>query len=338
MIVLKSKYILPVLLLLGVVFSSCLKEDDKVTPHQPGPSTIGNVNMGTNYKFQYYYDLETNTVVGQHLKDIWDIGYDSNPDGHAIVLNGANFAKIWRTGETDFAAVTDTMGASWRADDNSGRLDSTAIGEWGVEVGDSIISNGQVYLIDRGYDVSFNRIGFVKMKIDGANASGVKITWANLDGTGLSSMFITKEPDYNFGFASLNASGTMVDVEPLKTAWDIVFTQYVFIYRNIDFPYYPYLVTGALHNRSGVETAADSSGTQYESIAIADTSTMDFMPNLDVIGYDWKYYDFNTALYAIKPNKNFVVRSRNNRYFKLRFTDFYKDGIKGNIVFEFQEL
>ncbi|UPT66584.1 MAG: HmuY family protein [Sphingobacteriales bacterium JAD_PAG50586_3] len=128
---LKSKYIFPILLLISVALTSCLKEDEKVTPHQPGSSITANVNMGTNYKYQYYYDLETNTVVGQHLKDIWDIGYDSNADGHAIVLNGANFAKIWRTGQTDFAAVTDTTGAKWRADDNTGRLDSTAIGEWG---------------------------------------------------------------------------------------------------------------------------------------------------------------------------------------------------------------
>lgn len=335
---LKSKYVSAVLLLFSVVITSCLKEDDIVTPRQPGPSLTGNVNMGTNYRFQYYYNLETNTVVGQHLKDIWDIAYDSRANGHAIVLNGANFAKIWRTGQTDFAAVTDTTGANWRADDNTGRLDSTAIGEWGVEVGDSIISNGQVYLIDRGYDVAFNRLGFVKMKIDGANAQGVKITWANLDGTGLSSMVITKEPDYNFGFATLNNGGAMVMVEPLKTDWDIVFTQYVYIYRTVDYPYYPYLVTGALHNRASVETAADSSGTPYDSITVADINSLEFVTNHDVIGYDWKYYDFNTALYAIKPNKNFVVRSRNNRYFKLRFTDFYKEGIKGNIVFEFQEL
>lgn len=335
MIVLKSKYIFPVLLLLSVVFTSCLKEDDKVPPHQPGSAITGNMDMGTNYRFQGYFNLETNTFVSQNLKDIWDIGFDCNPAGHAIILNGANFAKIWRTGETDFAAVTDTMGASWRADDNSGRLDSTAIGEWGIEVGDSIISNGQVYLIDRGYDVAFNRLGFVKMKIDGANASTVRITYANLDGTGVSTVTASKDQLYNFTFISLNNGGSVVNVEPPKSTWDIVFTQYTYIYRTVDYPYYPYLVTGVSLNRSGVKAAADSLN-PFDDIALADTANMVFTNNLDIIGYTWKEFDGNA--YLVKPENNFIIRSRNGLYYKLHFTDFYKDGIKGNIVFEFQEL
>lgn len=322
------------LLLVVVLFSSCLKEDTPVKPHQPGDAIPGSFNMGDNYKFVYYFDIENNAVVGQHLKNLWDIAFDSRQGKYVIKVNPAKFCKIFNTGQTNFDAVTDTTGAIWRADVSSGNPDSTAVGTWGAYSADTAISNGTVYIINRGYSDSNALEGLAKFKIDGANTSYYQITFSNLDGTGLSTVTIPRDDTYNYNFLSLNNGGEIVTAEPPKNSWDLVFTQYTHIFY---IPYTPYLVTGILTNPAVVRASADSTNS-FESISLADTAAMNFPPDVDIIGYDWKQFDFNSGTYTVKPFKNYIVRSRSGFYYKLRFTDFYKDGIKGNIAFEYQLL
>ena len=59
----------------------------------------------------------------------------------------------------------------------------------------------------------------------------------------------------------------------------------------------------------------------------------------DVIGYDWKYYDFDDGVYTIEPDHNYVIRDRDGFIYKLRYIDFYSDlGEKGYPTFEFVRL
>ena len=54
-------------------------------------------------------------------------------------------------------------------------------------------------------------------------------------------------------------------------------------------------------------------------------------------GFDWKKFDGSN--YSITPNLTFIIETSSNRYFKLRFTDFYNSsGVKGYPTFEIQEL
>ena len=60
---------------------------------------------------------------------------------------------------------------------------------------------------------------------------------------------------------------------------------------------------------------------------------------LDAIGYDWKFYNFTSGVYTIRPNLNYIVHGVSGFYFKLRFVGFYnKDGLKGYPVIEYQKL
>lgn len=322
------------LLALMVVLVSCLKEDKPVQAHTPGNAVTANANMGTNYRFQYYFDIENNSFVGQNLKSIWDLAFDSRDGKFTIFLNGAKLTKVANTNVTDMSLVTDTLGANWRVDVPSGNYDSTAIGNWGTIGVDTVLSANNVYVADRGYDEDDNPLGVVKFKVDGANNKYYRVTFANLDGTGLSTIDVPKDTSYNFTYLSFNAGGSVPLVEPPKHTWDIAITQYTHIFY---IPYLPYLVTGGVLNRTAVRAAADSTSS-YDSFAIADTASYAFTSNTNIIGYDWKQFNFQTQLYTVKNYKNYIIRSRHGRYFKLRFTDFYKDGVKGNIVFEFQEL
>ena len=70
-----------------------------------------------------------------------------------------------------------------------------------------------------------------------------------------------------------------------------------------------------------------------------DITSLEFTTRSDVIGYDWKYYNFDDAVYTIVPEMNYVIRDRDGFYYKLRFVDFYNDqGVKGYPKFEFARL
>lgn len=321
---------------LAILLTSCLKDDEAVKPHQPGVTTTNSFNMGTNYRYQTYFDIETNTFVSQNLKTTWDMAFDTRPSGFSIIVNAAKFCKVANTGTTNFNAVTDTVGAQWKADE-TGSLDTTAIGIWGTYSADTAISLGNCYILDRGFDENNVHLGYKKIIINGAGKYTFSITFANLDGSDLHTVEVLKNNTYNFTFLSLNNGGETVIVEPPSNTWDITFTQYTYIYQTVDYPYYPYLVTGVLLNQNHVTAAADSVNS-FESIQLADTATLNFTNKMDIIGYDWKDYSFTTAQYTIRPSKNYVIKSRNGLYYKLHFLDFYKDGIKGNILFEYQLL
>ena len=59
----------------------------------------------------------------------------------------------------------------------------------------------------------------------------------------------------------------------------------------------------------------------------------------DIIGFNWKTFDFDTQVYTINSSMNYIIQSENGIFYKLRFIDFYNNsGEKGYPKFEIQEL
>jgi len=64
-----------------------------------------------------------------------------------------------------------------------------------------------------------------------------------------------------------------------------------------------------------------------------------FSNEQNAIGYKWKIYDFDAQIYSVNSQMTYIIKSVSNRYFKLRFLDFYNnEGEKGFPSFEIQEL
>ena len=101
---------------------------------------------------------------------------------------------------------------------------------------------------------------------------------------------------------------------------------------------YPYLVTGVLINRNGVEVATDTLN-NFADITFDMAQHMIYSSNLDAIGYDWKYYNFEAGSYTVTVGLNYIVKNRNGYLYKLRFVGFYNDlGQKGYPAIEYQQL
>lgn len=323
----KAIFPLCCLTLCSLLLSSCEVKELPVPLHDAGNVTTASIDMGASYKWQVYYSLENNSEVSKVAKTSWDLGFETGDNGYRIILNTAKFMFAYNTRQTDFAAVTDTLGfshgKSW--DDPSGNLDSTAIGDWRNE--------GYVYVIDRGYDEAGTALGFRKIIFTSVSATEYVVKYARLNGAGETTFHVMKDNAYNFSFLFLTGSGAQVNVEPPKDQWDICFTQYTHIFYN---PTMPYLVTGCLHNRYYTSAAMENT-IPFLQLTFSNTYDYTFQSAINTMGYDWK--TFSGTTYTTDPNKCYLLKNSAGHFFKLHFIDFYNTtGDKGNPKWEFQAL
>lgn len=316
------------LLCVGLGMQSCIPGETPVPAHDAGDVITASVQLESSYKWQIYYSLESNTQVGRNDKSTWDLGFETAPEGSRIILNMALPMAAYPTNKSNFDAVTiaDTVGVILRRDSPSGSLDSTAIGDWAT--------HSTVYIIDRTSKTS-NGKRWKKMQVLSADASGYKIRFADIDGTNEQQVNVPKDERYNFSFLSL-ADGALVQVEPPKDMWDIVFSQYTHIYYHLENT--PYTVTGCLLNRhqtaAAIDTTRDFADISYEHIA-----EYRFSNHVDAIGFNWKWFSLSGDYYEVDPTKIYVIRTASGKYFKLHFIDYVgTNGERGTPTWEFQEL
>ena len=146
-----------------------------------------------------------------------------------------------------------------------------------------------------------------------------------------------KEKDKNCIYVNWsNNALRKVAMEPNKNAWDIVFTRFRHIYYDLN--NFPYIVNAVLINPYQTLVAADSV-TGYQQIKSYNYPGIQWVPNRNIIGFDWKSYDIQSGLYKVNPNKSYLIKTNSGYYYKLHFLDFYnKNGIKGTPTFEFDRL
>ncbi|MCT4582717.1 MAG: hypothetical protein N4A35_14980 [Flavobacteriales bacterium] len=318
------KRIIYIILLLSVI--ACKKDEIPVLKHQAGNVISNAFEMGTDYRKQAFFDLETNAFVSENIKTSWDLGFETGVNGSSVILNSANFMSIAKVNNTTFNAVTDTVGLDWLFDVPSGNLDSTAIGDWQ--------NTNSIYVVNRGNDHLGAHRGFCKIEFQSVSGTTYTFRIANLNGTSDEMITITKDDALNYVAFSCDTRAE-VEVEPNKEAWDIQFTQYTYVFVDL---HEEYLVTGVLANRNGVQTAKVFDK-EFADITSEDIGNYNFSDAIDVIGYDWKYYDFSLANYTVHLDQNYLIKTTEGIFYKLHFIDFYNEnGDKGTPTFEIQKL
>lgn len=311
-------------------FSSCLTKETPVPLKPKGDETTASVEMTDDYRWQIYYSLKNNTVVGKNLYTVWDLGFETAADGYRIVLNGAKFRMVaYRTSKTDFAAVSiaDTIGIPSKIDMPSGSMDSTAIGDW---------RSGSVYILHRGTDEAGNDLGMRKIQILSVDANKYVVRFAELNGKNEKTMNIAKDTKYNFGFLSFDDGGKTLMVEPPKAEWDIVFSKYTHYYYDLD---YRYSVVGCILNHYQTSAGRDTSSKDFATIDLQQASLVKLSSFVAAIGFDWKTYDIAAGKYSVDAKQYFIIHDQNGIFYKLRFIDFYNAaGVKGAPKWEYQRL
>ncbi|MDW8334150.1 MAG: HmuY family protein, partial [Bacteroidia bacterium] len=157
---------------------------------------------------------------------------------------------------------------------------------------------------------------------------------------------LTKDPRYAQTLFSFD-DGLISFVEPPLEQWHLLFTRYTYDFskaENAGPDYKFYSVTGALLNHFwGVKAAKLTPQTPgyvpFDSLKSQDVEKFVLSEGRDVVGYDWKEYSLQTALYQVVPDVYYLIRTPDDEYYKLRFTSFYNaSGRRGVPQFEYRRL
>jgi len=316
---------------MALTSSSCLNKETAVPlpPHLPGAAVVATVNMESDYRYQVFYNLTTNSVVSSNEFTAWDLGFETSADGWHVVMNTARFMKVYPVAKADFSAVnaTDTVGVPAAIDAPSGNLDSTAFNDW---------KTGKVYVIGRGYNATGQDQGMAKVKILGVTDTSYQVQWALLDGSGREqTIVVLKDDRYNLSFLSFDNGGKTPVIEPPKKDWDVVFTKYTHIYKELD--NMPYSVVGCVLNRYQTTGASDTTQKVFDNVVIEDALAAGWSKDINIIGFEWKTYTGTT--YTVDTTRKYFVRNAAGAYFKMRFIGFLnKSGAKGNPAWQCQQL
>jgi hypothetical protein len=315
-----------IIIIVHTVFTSCEKEELPIQLHSVGDIISQQIDLNQDYRYQVFYDLSSNTISSTNLKTDWDLGFESSAEGYHIQLNSSTYSSLSFLDNINFNDTLTIDNLSWFWDNPNGSLDSTAFGDFRLLE--------RVYIIDRGYNISGNKRGYKKMIIDAVTANYYLISYANLDNTDSFTFQLDKDPNVNFTSFSFNEN-EVVNFEPNKLDWDLLFTQYTHLYNDTTTP--SYLVTGVLNNNN-ITVAIDTTYA-FEEINYDYISSFVFDDNQNSIGFNWKEYDLTSGVYTVFTNINYIIRDNELRYYKLHFLDFYNDlGVKGYPKFEIQEL
>ncbi len=303
------------------------------------------IYTGAGYANEVYYSMANGNMGAVNRKQ-WDIAIRASTRSASILTNdaannnaiGLAGAELYTypTSDTSGWATADTVGIStWKLMVNStsdwekGAFNQYQKGHpdygWGIYnavthdlVGDSL------YII-KLRDGSFRKLWIVR-KYSAENK--VALRYANLDGSGDTSVLVSCSPysAKNFlGFSLIN--GQPVDFEPVvSSSWDILFTKYMYTYP--DGTLYP--VTGVLSNY-GIKV------NKFEHVAPGfqgfDLATMD--STRSPIGWQWKFYDFDSSLYRVVDSLVYFVQNRGGNIYKLVYKGFAGSST-GRIILEKQ--
>ena len=314
-----------------LVLSSCLKEDEKLPPHNPGDTNIVTISIGFPYENQVFYDCETNQILSSNSKFDWDLAFES--EGNHIKLNIANAMFASNEGNVDFNSVNSTANAVWLWDNANGNLDSLALNDW---INTQNVYSNNVYIIDRSYDNDGVHLGYYKVQFLSVNANSFTFKYAKLDGSEANEFTIIKNANTNFTYFSFKNGGKTVNIEPNKEIWDLEFTNLQHYFSNLPLPF---VLTQCISNRYQNVKVAEGNDGNFANITLPDTINFQFTSYQDEIGHDWKIRNSQDNSFEIDPNKYFIVQTKIGYFYKIRFIDFYNEfGIKGYPKFEIQKL
>jgi hypothetical protein len=301
-------------------------EKDKNT----NPFTEVTVAMGANSVSDVYYSLANGTVNTVTRTD-WDIAFSVPTQSATVLINEGAGVELYCVGDTNnwdmidentitslqprFNDITGWTKGAFNQNSNTSNPFNFGWGHYNMS--DHNVYGDSIYVIKLTNGV-FKKF-FYRERI-GATATHY-LSWANLDGsepvntTVVATSYVGTR---NFIHYSI-VNQEIVEAEPLKDQWDLLFTRYI-----IQIPAGPgvimnYPVMGVLSN-IGV-TVAKVSGVPPANAIEADT-TSGYSAQADAIGYDWKVSDPITHEISLVDSVSYFVASVDGKKYQLYFTGY----------------
>jgi hypothetical protein len=260
------------ILVMSSLVYSCVRPEISIPKHSAGDINTGQVTLGKSYMQQVYFDITTNSIISQNNKQNWDLSSEISSSGNHVFLNSSKARAVAPYDNKPFRELMLEDDDQWLYDSPTGHLDSTAISDW----------QNKPYLIDRGYSLEGDKIGYCKISIK-----------------------LDQNQDYLID--------VQIQYEPKKHAYDLLFTQYTHVFSDQT----TYLVTRALSNPDSEIALVDE--VNFASISMSDINKAHFSNAKNSIGYDWKFYSYDEGIYIIFPEKNYIIKTDEGVFYKFHF-------------------
>jgi hypothetical protein len=303
--------------------------------------TTQTVSIAPGYTNQTFYSMN-NGVLSSVSNTDWDLGFQLRGYTGSILINSKNNVKLYRANK----AVSEW--STMQAYDTNGVVNNPAFELFNSETswnfGAFNRTNNPANPFDLGwgvYDLSTHMITgdsifFIKLpngvfkKFQVIDLDGLDFIytfrWADLDGTNEQTRILDKAdyPGKHFAYYTLTGDSA-IDREPVLTAWDLTFCQYV-----ATLPVFPYSykVAGVLLNDSVF--AAKAYPVDTATVAL---NSVPMQPEINTIGFDWKFFDQPNNLWVIADSLVYFVQDRQLNPWKVIFTGF-GGAANGNFIFQ----
>ncbi len=298
------------------------------------------VSLGAGYSNDVFYSLK-NGDAATPASGNWHLAFQVTPQGAfgnvSIFANHTEGeVKVYSLNlqaSTNFTTMTaaDTVGKTGNALVNSDsswnygafnmnrNLSNPFDYGWGkYDMPTHHVNGDSIYLVTIG-----NLAGPVAYKLwvqqyrsTPADSVQWKFRIARLDGSMDTTIRIYRMPDYTdrlFAYYDV-VNQTVLDREPSRAAWDLLFTQYMDHAAGPGGT--PYSVTGVLSN-------FDVTVFQKDQTIETDTvgfETYNYDKTLNAIGYDWKAFTPPMGPWTIEDSTYYFVKTLNtNEYYQLNF-------------------
>jgi len=310
----------------------CEKEEQLYPPGLTGTVTA---SMGGDYRTALYFDLSTATFTQTVDHDLWSLSFDLNTSPPGVYLNSANFMFAKPAGDTAFFAVQDTAGgAPWAYDYPDGNPDRTAVRGLSNAEGQSTRA---VYWLNLGFDEQGNALGIRKFQVLSWTEDSLFFRSARFDGTEVRTGAVGRRTNHRRSEFDLLTHESRF-IEPERSDWDLLFTQYTDYDLTEEGDTLAYLVRGVLTDPDRLEMARWP-GTDWDNIALSAVQDLNYSSAQNAIGYDWKTFSLDQGVYTVQTYWIYIIHSDRDGYFKLRFLDYYNaQGERGHAQFELRGL
>ena len=312
------------------------------------------VSTGVSYANDVYYNMNMGTT-GSSANNNWHIAFQMAPQfgpsssasilaNHAVnnvqvfSLNLSATAKFATLSASDTIGKTNperelvgsnktwNMGAFNRNKDQSNLFDYG----WGkYNQTTNNLSGDSIYLVKVGTTTAY-KIWVQEYVSHPADSIAWKVRIATFSGGSDTTLIIPRnKAPYNFTerlFAYVNlGTYTIIDREPSKSNWDLVFTRYKDTATQMGLT--------LTMNVSGVLHHPNVSVAEVPNAAMPSLAILNFIDSINAIGYDWKYYP-GSYPYVVSNTNYFVKNKLSNLYYVLQFTAF---GGSANGLYSFKK-
>jgi hypothetical protein len=323
---------------------------------QSGNWVLDSVSMGAGYANDVFYGIDLGTK-SLNAGNNWDLGFQIPAvSGRDETFNAAvrpNHVKknievyplrdsasyYWSSisaadtvGKTDASKALINNDTSWGTSafyQNRLVTDPFSFGWGNYSMIDHSITGEYVYLLKMNGDAY--KIWIQKYVSTPTDSVSYTFRIAKFDGTNDNSVkFYVKTGGFSDRLLAYYdiASNTMLNREPMRNTWDLLFTQYRQLINAGPGIMMPYNLTGVLSN-AGTEIADirhlnpdDVNSSNFKSVM---TTKSKITTHTDEIGSDWKTYvnPGPSGYYQLDDSASFVVKSKNTRnYWQLQFIRF----------------